>query len=165
MEANLFYSGLKKVDHVSLTVADLDSAIDFYTKVFGASVEYRMGPFDAKDLPPMEDGRDWTDAHVNVKSARLEIAMLKLAPNLNMELFEYQKPENAAKKPPANCDVGSRHVCFEVSDVASSVKYLEQHGCKAMSGPIDMRDGPCPPSKSWYVLDPFGNQLELVEYL
>lgn len=156
---------LKRVDHVSLTVADLDAAVDFYSRVFGATLEYRMGPFDAADLPRMEDGRDWTAAHVNVESARLEIAMLRLGTNLNMELFQYSKPENAAKTPPANCDVGSRHVCFEVGDIQSAIDHLSRNGCKPMSGPIEMRDGPCPPSKSWYVLDPFGNQLELVEYL
>lgn len=156
---------LKKVDHVSLTVPDLDRAIAFYTDVFGARLAYRMGPFDAAALPLMEDGRDWTEAHINVPGAALEIAMLRLSPEISMELFEYRKPKDAVRTPPRNCDAGSRHVCFEVTDVAAAIKYLEQHDCRAMAGPIDMRDGPCPPAKSWYVMDPFGNQLELVEYV
>lgn len=155
----------RRTDHVSLTVNDLDAVIKFYTEIIGAELRYRMGPFDAAEMPAMEDGRDWTEAHVNVTGARLEIAMLQLTENLGMELFQYDKPDDAGKSPPRNCDIGSRHVCFEVDDIQNTINYLEQHGCKAMSGPITMEDGPCPASKSWYVLDPFGNQLELVEYL
>ena len=155
----------KRADHVSLTVADLDATIAFYTEVMGAALNYRMGPFDAAEIPPLEDGRDWTEAHVNVKGARLEIAMLQLTDNLNMELFQYQQPQDAARVPPRNCDVGSRHLCLEVDDVEAAINYLQQHGCRAMAGPITMTDGPCAPSKSWYILDPFDNQLELVEYL
>jgi glyoxylase I family protein len=149
---------------VSLTTADLDEAVDFYTRVFGAEVDYRMGPFDAAEIPKMEDGRDWTAAHINVPGARLKIAMLKLPDGMGMELFEYEKPEDARKSLPRNCDVGSRHLCIEVEDLDASVEYLGKHGCTPMAGSIDMLEGPCPPSRSWYVLDPFGNQLELVEY-
>ncbi len=154
-----------KSDHVSLTVNDIEAAITFYQEVFGAGLQYRMGPFDAAEIPAMDDGRDWTSAHINVPAARLHIAMLQLTENLNMELFQYDKPADAVKTPPRNCDTGSRHLCLQVDDVENAVRYLQQHGCKAMSGPIEMRDGPCPPSKSWYILDPFNNQLELVEYL
>lgn len=154
----------KRLDHVSLTTADLDETVDFYTRVFGAEVDYRMGPFDAAEIPKMDDGRDWTEAHVNVPGARLRIAMLKLPDGMGMELFEYEKPEDARKTPPRNCDIGARHLCIEVEDLDASVEFLGQHGCTPMSGSIDMLEGPCPPSRSWYVLDPFGNQLELVEY-
>jgi len=155
----------KRVDHVSLTVADLEAAIDFYTGVFGAELAYRMGPFDAAEIPGLEGGRDWTEAYINVSGARLEIAMLKWAGSIGMELFQYHSPSDAAKKPPRNCDIGSRHLCLEVEDLDAAIAYLEHNGCTPMAGSIDMLDGPCPPSRSWYVLDPFGNQLELTEYL
>jgi len=158
--------GLKRIDHVSLTVPDLEAAIEFYADAFGARVAHRMGPFDARELPVMPDGRDWTAAHINVPGARLEIAMLSFgAGDVTMELFEYSAPADAARQPPRNCDIGSRHVCFEVDDLDRAVRHLEAHGCTPMAGSIDMPDGPCPPSRSWYVLDPFGNQLELVQYL
>ncbi|MBN7795581.1 VOC family protein [Parahaliea mediterranea] len=154
----------KRADHVSLTVADLDAAVAFYTEVFGASLRYRMGPFDAAEIPPMDDGRDWTEAHVNVPGARLNIAMLQLTDNLGMELFQYERPADTAKTPPRNCDIGARHLCLEVADVQAAVDYLQRHQCRALAGPIVSEDGPAPDSLSWYVLDPFGNQLELVQY-
>jgi len=154
----------KRIDHVSLTVADIEPVIDFYTRVFGAELAYRMGPFDAAEIPLMEDGRDWTAAHINVPGARLVIAMLKMPDGLGMELFQYEKPADAAQSPPRNCDTGCRHLCIEVEDLDSAVKFLADNGCTPMAGSIDMLEGPCPPSRSWYVLDPFGHQLELVEY-
>ena len=84
--------GYCHVDHVSITVANLDKAVEFYREVFGAEIAYRMGPFDAAEIPVMEDGRDWTEAHVDVKGARLSICMLKFSSNLMIELFEYEKP-------------------------------------------------------------------------
>ncbi len=154
----------RRADHVSLTVADLEKTIAFYTDVMGATVKYRMGPFDAREIPAMEDGRDWTEAHVNVPDARLHIAMLQLCDNLGMELFQYERPKDAATTPPRNCDIGSRHICLEVEDVEAAVDYLESNGCRRMAGPIVADGGPAPDSLSWYVLDPFGHQLELVQY-
>ena len=46
----------------------------------------------------------------------------------------------------------------------SAKTYLAGHGCKVMDGPIVLDQGPCATTRVNYVLDPFGNQLELVEY-
>ncbi|WP_232059202.1 VOC family protein [Kineobactrum salinum] len=154
-----------KLDHVSLTVADLEAVIDFYGRVFGARVLYRMGPFDAAEIPPMEDGSDWTIAHVNVGAARLAIAMIELTPGYKVELFQYDKPADARRDPPRNCDVGASHFCLQVNDIDAAVARLEDEGCRVLAGPITMTEAPCPDSHSWYVLDPFGHQLELVQYL
>lgn len=153
---------LKAVDHVSLTVDDIEAAVDFYIRVFKAEVLYRLGPME---FGQMEDGRDWSDSHINVHGAEIIIVMLKLSPSLNLELFEYIKPESANKIPPSSADVGSRHVCFEVDNIEAAISYLEENGCHALQGPILMTEGPCPPAKYWYLLDPFNHQLELVEYL
>ncbi len=155
----------KRLDHVSLSVAELKPVIDFYADVFGATVAYRMGPFDAAEIPRMEDGRDWTDAMINVPDACVEIAMLTFPDGSRMEVLAYSRPADAASTPPRNCDVGSRHLCFEVGDIDEAIAFLQSKGCTPMAGSIDMSDGPCPASRSWYVLDPFGNQLELVQYL
>jgi len=154
----------RRADHVSLTVSSIEEAVEFYTKIMGATLRYQMGPFDAAEIPAMDDGRDWTDAHVNVPDARLNIAMLQLCDNLGMELFEYDRPVDAKSTPPRNCDVGCRHICLEVDDVQVAVSYLEENGCTALAGPIVADSGPAPDSLSWYVLDPFGHQMELVQY-
>jgi len=156
--------GFNHVDHVSITVADLDKAVDFYCTVFGAKVAYRMGPFDSADIPDMEDGRDWTEAHVDVKNGRLSICMLKLASNLMIELFEYERGEGQKSVPPRNCDIGGHHLAFKVDNIEAAVAYLVAHGCTAMAGPIVMDEGPTVGSRAQYLRDPFGNYMELMEY-
>jgi catechol 2,3-dioxygenase-like lactoylglutathione lyase family enzyme len=157
--------GFKRVDHTSLTVLDMDTTVRFYTEVLGARVLYQMGPFDSRDIPKQPDGRDWTDAHVDVADARLRIVMLSFGGDAKLELFEYARPSSIRDAPPRNSDIGAAHLCLEVCDVRAAVQYLSSHGCAALAGPITMEQGPCPASHSWYVKDPFGNQLELVEYL
>lgn len=156
--------GLSHVDHIGLTVPDLEAAIGFYAEVLGGHELYRIGPFDAAEMPRMDDGRDWTEAHVNVADARLTIAMLQIGPNLMLELFQYERPADQRRTPPRNCDWGGHHIAFKVADLDAAAAYLAARGCKVMAGPIVLDQGPCATTRVNYVLDPWGNQLELVEY-
>jgi catechol 2,3-dioxygenase-like lactoylglutathione lyase family enzyme len=115
-------------------------------------------------MPRMADGRDWTEAHINVAGARLTIAMISIGPNLMLELFQYDRPADRNEQPPRNCDFGGHHVAFKVENLETAKTYLAGHGCKVMDGPIVLDQGPCATTRVNYVLDPFGNQLELVEY-
>jgi len=156
--------GLSHVDHVGLTVPDLDGAVRFYSEVIGGQELYRIGPFDAAEMPRMPDGRDWTEAHIGVAGARLTIAMLLIGPNLMLELFRYEQPADQNKTPPRNCDWGGHHIAFKVENLEAAKNYLADRGCSVMTGPIMLDQGPCATTRVNYVLDPWGNQLELVEY-
>ncbi len=156
--------GLSHIDHVGLTVPNLDAAVKFYCDVIGGHELYRLGPFDAAEMPRMADGRDWTAAHLNVAEARLSIAMISIAPNLMLELFQYDRPTDRNSQPSRNCDAGGHHIAFKVDDLEAAKTFLADRGCKVMNGPIVLDQGPCATTRVNYVLDPFGNQLELVEY-
>ncbi len=156
--------GLQHVDHVALTVPTLKQGIEFYENVLGGTLLYQIGPFDASELPRASDGRDWSAAHINVAGARVHIAMLQIGPNLMLELFEYEKPKERRTEPPRNCDLGGHHIAFKVADLDAALAYLRDRGLKVMDGPIVLDDGPCAGLRVNYFLDPFGNQLELVEY-
>ncbi|NHO68379.1 VOC family protein [Aestuariicella hydrocarbonica] len=152
-------------DHVSITVNNIEKSLAFYEQAFGSKLIYKMGPFDAEEIPAMEDGRDWSEAHINVPGVRLNIAMVQLFDNLRVELFQYDKPETASRFIPSNGDTGASHICIKVKDILVALQHLESLGCTKLAGPISSVDGPCPDSDSWYVIDPFGHQLELVQYL
>jgi catechol 2,3-dioxygenase-like lactoylglutathione lyase family enzyme len=151
-----------EADHVSWTVPDLDAAVRFYTDVFGATELFRMGPLDAADMPVGEDGRDWMAAHVNVPGARLTLVMLKLVPNLNFQLVQYDKPDDRGQTVPRNCDRGGHHLGLKVDDVDKAARYLAAHGCTIMDT-IVIDAGPLAGHKNLYLLDPWGHQLELVD--
>ncbi len=165
MQSQSPFPGLTCVDHIGLTVPDLEAAVSFYARVFGAVELFRMGPFDAAELPPAADGRDWGEAHVNVAGARFRFVMLQLGPNLMLELFQYDRPLDRRTVPPLNCDIGGHHIALKVADLDRALDYLKrQPGITVMAGPIVVSDGPCRGMRVNYFLDPWGNQLEIVEF-
>jgi glyoxylase I family protein len=149
------------VDHVSRTVPDLDGAVRFYVDVFGASELFRIGPIDAADLPPDEQGRDWMETHVGVKGARLTLAMLQLGPNLKLQVVQYDQPSDRQRTPPRNCDLGGHHIAFQVADPEAAAAWLRSKGCEILAT-IAMDAGPLAGTRNVYVRDPWGLYLELV---
>jgi len=151
-----------RVDHVGLTVSDLNAAVAFYTEIIGGVELYRIGPLDAAELPKTPDGRDWTEAHMNVAGARLSVATLQLGPDLLLELIEYDKPTDRATTTPKNADIGSHHIGLRVKDIDQAAAYLRSKGLKLMDGPVAVDSGPGAGVKWMYFLDPWGNQMELI---
>jgi glyoxylase I family protein len=154
---------VERADHVALTVPDLDAAVAFYTHAFDASELFRMGPFDAAELPRGADGRDWTETHVNVQDARVRFAVLELAPGFRLELFAYERPADVRTLAPRNCDVGGHHVGLRVADLETAIDVLRGRGVTVLE-PIVIDEGPMAGARSAYAVDPWGNHLELVAY-
>jgi catechol 2,3-dioxygenase-like lactoylglutathione lyase family enzyme len=154
---------LLRADHIALTIPDLDAAVAFYTDAFDAQELFRMGPFDAADMPCSPDGRDWTDTHVDVPDARLQFAVLELGPGLRLELFAYERPTDVRASAPRNCDVGGHHVGLCVDDLEAAAGVLRDRGVTVLE-PIVIDEGPMAGTESAYVVDPWGNHLELVAY-
>ncbi len=153
---------LLAADHVSFTVPDLEAAVAFYIDAFGATELYRLGPMDAAEMPAMPDGRDWMDAHLGVPGAKLSLAMLKLADNLNLQLAEYAKPDGRATTHPRVCDIGGHHLALRVDDVDKARSALAARGCTVQEI-IVIPEGPMAGKKNLYIRDPFGNPLEIVD--
>jgi len=131
--------------------------------VIGAQELFRMGPFDAAELPRSADGRDWTETHVGVADALVRFVVLQLAPGLRLELFGYERPADASATAPRNCDAGGHHIGLQVESLGYAVDVLRARGVTVLE-PIVIDDGPMAGTRSAYVVDPWGNQLELVEY-
>lgn len=155
--------GISRIDHVSWTVERLDPAVAFYERVFGAQVLYRLGPVHAAQLPDATDGRDWTEAHLGVKGAGLELAMLVLPGGARIEIFEYEKTPDDIRTP-ATCDqVGSYHLSIEVQDLDAAAQLLRDNGCTVFER-IAFPDGPTSGSQFQRFLDPWKNIFELASH-
>jgi len=148
--------GIRRADHLGWTVADLDPVIDFYQRVFGAQVLVRLGPMDAADLAREPDGRDWTQAHVGVAGAQLELALLQLPCDLKLELLRYAKPGSSTTAPLRSNHIGSNHLGLEVEDMDAAAQWLRDHGCTVMERIAGVQ--------YQYAFDPWGNILELVSH-
>lgn len=143
------------VDHVGLTVPDLDEAIAFLTAAFGCREVHRIGPFGADD--------DWMVRHLGVdRAARIpEVATLALGDGARLELFAY---EVADQEPlgPRNSDVGGHHVAFYADDLPAAIARAEAAGGTVMGEPTTMTEGPTAGETWVYVRAPWGGQFELI---
>ena len=107
--------GVRYADHVAFTVPDLDQAVQFFVEALGAQELYRStrGP-DAQFMPKN---------FAVPADARLTLAMLRMPPNLNVELFEWSSSDRRTEHP-RHSDAGGHHLCFTVADVDQAVAVL-----------------------------------------
>ncbi|MGQ0773046.1 MAG: VOC family protein [Pseudonocardiales bacterium] len=147
--------GATAVHHVAYTVPDLDQAVEFFTDVIGAELVYRLGPVEGEG--------DWMTRQLNVAAdAVAQIAMLRLGPVTNLELFEYTAPDQR-QSIPRNSDWGGHHLAIYVTDVDAAVAYLRtQPGVRVLGEPQTILDGPIAGDRWVYFLTPWGGQLELI---
>jgi catechol 2,3-dioxygenase-like lactoylglutathione lyase family enzyme len=149
--------GIQYVDHAAYTVPDLDEAVSFFVDVLGAEELYRSkrGP-DATFMP----------ANFDVPSdAALELSMLRLPPNLNIELFEWQTADRRTEHP-RHSDRGGHHLCFVVDDVDQAVSHLKRvPGVRVLGERKEVAgDSPAVAGNRWiYFLTPWGLLMELVD--
>lgn len=129
------------VDHVGLSVADLDAQIDWYRRAFGFAAVH---PFE---IPP-----------VGIRGAFL------LGPDdFSIELLERRgsvHPTPGATPPDALLQQGWAHVCFRVDDVTVVFDHLVSVGAGVIAAPAE---SPEPGVAFAFVTDPEGNFLELLD--
>lgn len=144
----------RDVDHVGITVPDLDQAIAFFTQVIGAELLWSK--------PVMHDPTGHTFPRALQISPRstARIAMVRCGPGLNVELLEYHAPHQR-RSIPANSDVDVSHLCFFVEDMAAAAAYLTAHGCRMLAGP-STNHGLNEGERYQYFLTPWGMSLEIL---
>ena len=147
---------MRAVDHVAYTVPDLDEAVQFFVDHFGAEVVFTDGPF-------IDEESDGMRRRLNVDArARCSLAMLRLGQHHNVELFEYEAPDQQSV-PPRNSDVGGHHLAFYVDDIDAGYEYVRAiPGVTVQEGPNEVSpDAPVAGQRWFYFQTPWGMQLEL----
>lgn len=157
VQENKGLPGMKGIDHIGLTVPDLDEAIDFFVNVIGCEPFYDLGPFQSDD--------DWMETHLNVhpRTVMKRLKFLRCAHGSNLELFEYSAPDQNLN-PPKNSDVGGHHLAFYVDDMDKALEHLRAHNVQILGEPTVRDVGPSGGQTWVYFLSPWGLQLELVSF-
>jgi catechol 2,3-dioxygenase-like lactoylglutathione lyase family enzyme len=148
--------GARNVDHIAYTVPDLDEAVNFFVNVLGAELLYQTGPVEDKT-------GDWMSRKLGVHPrASAYVAMLRLGPVTNLELFEYHTPDQN-RFMPKNSDYGGHHLAFYVEDVDAAADYLRaQPGVEVLGEPETIKEGPIAGNRWVYFLTPWGMQMEVL---
>ena len=150
--------GMRGMDHIGLTVPDVDEAVRFFCDVLGCEEFYRLGTFRVDDS-------DWMKDHLNVHPrARINnMRMIRCGHGANIELFEYESPDKKDAVP-RNSDNGGYHFAFYVDDIHEAVAHLRKHGVTVFGEPTMNKDN-AEDGEYWcYFLAPWGTQFEVVSY-
>lgn len=150
--------GARAVHHVAYTVPDLEQAVDFFVRVIGAELAYTLDSVAAPDDDPQ-----WMARKLAVPpDAVARIAMLRLGPVTNLELFSYAVPDQR-RALPRNSDWGGHHLAIYVDDVDKAVEYLRAvPGVTVLGEPETIVDGPIAGDRWVYFTTPWGMHLELI---
>jgi catechol 2,3-dioxygenase-like lactoylglutathione lyase family enzyme len=146
------------VDHVGVTVPDLDQAVRFFTRVVGCELLYRTGPlFDST-------AGEWMTRHFGVHArARLRTAMLRCGPCTNLELLAWDDVESTSTG--SESEVGAVHMAIYVDDLTAAAAYLAgERGVRILGTPTIVTGEPNEGTEFVYVRLPWGLCLELVRW-
>lgn len=146
--------GLRGMEHVGLTVPDLDAAVRFFVEVLGCEPVMPELAVDAT-RPGMARMLDVAPG------ARARLRFLRCGHGTNLELFEYDAPDQERPRL-RNSDVGGHHLAFHVDDLTAAVAWLRAHGLEVMGEPEEVTEGPSAGTSWVYFKAPWGLQLELV---
>jgi catechol 2,3-dioxygenase-like lactoylglutathione lyase family enzyme len=120
---------IEGIEHVALSVSDLDRSIEFYCRNLNCEVIRIIEPNPDSLLGKV----------VGIPDCIARIAHLKSGPNM-LELFEYKKPRG--KKIPVDdsqADNGFIHAGFRSSDVRNDYLILKNNGVDFISEPMEFR--------------------------
>jgi catechol 2,3-dioxygenase-like lactoylglutathione lyase family enzyme len=150
--------GIRGIDHIGVTVPDVEQAVTFFKDVVGCQEAFRFGPFMDDKGTFMQDL-----VNVNPRAVIKQIVMMRCGQGSNIELFQYSAPEQRTEEP-KNSDYGGHHIAFYVKDIKAAVDKAKANGLKTFMGPFPIKEGPAAGQSITYVLAPWGMQLELISY-
>lgn len=128
---------LTMIDHVAITVADIDASASFYTRLFGAEV-LRDHVIDGRNI----------------------IRALRIGGGVQLSIHQFG---NGVDLVAARPTPGSVDICFRIGQpIEAAVRLLEGQGVEIIDGPSPRTDNEGRPSRSVYFRDPDGNLVELM---
>jgi glyoxylase I family protein len=145
---------IKGMNHVGLSVSNLERSIEFYGAGLGMELVSQSTFETGTEAGSYE-------AILGIQGATGRAAWLRVA-NIQLELFEFSFPAPKRSEPNRPvCDHGITHFCIEVANIELQYQRLQVAGARFH----------CPPQKLFgkamatYGRDPDGNVFELLEML
>jgi catechol 2,3-dioxygenase-like lactoylglutathione lyase family enzyme len=148
---------VRAIEHVGITVPDLEAATEFFAQAFGAERIYDMLD-EPLGGPGVESGLG-----VPVGAVITAIRMIRLGNGPNIELFTYTGV--AQGDPVRPNDFGLQHICLYVDDIEAAADRLTAAGGTLLSRPGDLPGGDAGAGNQYvYTRTPWGSTIELVTY-
>lgn len=144
------------INHVGLSVVDLDAAVLWYTKYMGFHQVGKVLEYDREQDPGSP-----IFAIYGPSLHKGRFGFLASGNGVGLELFEFEKPRSEAiDKPFEYAKGGFFHLAITDPDPYAKAKEIEAVGGKIIGEPITMLE--TNQAYCAYVEDPWGNVIELL---
>jgi catechol 2,3-dioxygenase-like lactoylglutathione lyase family enzyme len=149
----------RPINHIGLSVEDLDAAADWYCRVLG--FEVIIGPFEitADDSYAGREVADFFGAELR----KLRIVHLATGNGVGLEIFQFVDPPS--RRPARDFEytrTGFYHICVTDPDIGGLVRRIVESGGKQLSSIWNALEGQ--PYRAVYCQDPFGNVVEVLSH-
>ena len=160
MDHNESHPNVHGIDHVGLTVPDLEAATRFFVDGLQATVLYDTY---RTDQPPRDNDETHRRLGIPDSMAERAIRMITLPNGPGIELFEYSGPDQRAAAVPS--DLGWQHIGVYVDDLDLALTRIEAAGGRRNADPTAL-NGPegGEGNRFVYVRTPWGSSVELISY-
>ena len=152
---------VRAIDHVGLTVPDIEEAARFFTEALGAEPLYEMAP----SQPPTDENLRLEQAQLGTRPGTRwrRALMMRLGDGPCIELFDYEDPN---RRPAVTAtDLGVQHFAIYVDDIDAVKDRMVAAGATSMEGPSPLNGPEAGEGNRWlYVQAPWGGLIELVTY-
>ena len=128
---------IKRIDHTTITVRDLQRSVDFYMRLLGFTIDHEM----------------W------IPESNLQIVFLRLGDTI-LELFGVSEIRGEVISD-VNEVVGYKHICLLVDSVDEEYERLSKAGVEFRILPATVQGM----VRIAFLKDPDGMDIELIEYL
>jgi catechol 2,3-dioxygenase-like lactoylglutathione lyase family enzyme len=150
--------GLLGIDHIGITVPNIQQAIAWFKDVLGYIEPLTFGPFADPTGTFIQDVVG-TDPRAVIE----QITEGRGGNGPNVELFQYSAPDQD-RHIRLNSDWGGHHIAFYVRHIEKAVEYMRrQRGVTKLLGPFAVTAGPAAGQTINYFKTPFG-YVELISY-
>lgn len=136
------------LNHIGLTVGDLDRSVTFYQQIAGMEVDHRG----------IRTGGEWFDTLTDNSGAVIDAVMMRIG-DVVLQLVQYFEAGNPEATTGHN-RVGNLHLCFNVDDVDAKLAEVIARGNVTHTPIVEL---PLPGLRSFYVRDPDGVPVEFLE--
>ncbi|MFT8327226.1 VOC family protein [Gluconobacter oxydans] len=152
------HSGLPRgIDHVGVTVPDINAAIRFLEEAFGAVALYR----NVTRTRPQKGPKTEKILGLPQGTAVIEMCMMALGHGPGIELFEMKGPDQREAARP--CDWGLQHFAVYVDDIHAACHRFREAGGTLLTEPQGQPSLEAAPGNMFcYGRTPWGMIVELI---
>jgi catechol 2,3-dioxygenase-like lactoylglutathione lyase family enzyme len=144
---------MSEINHIGLTVGDIEAAVAFYTSIFG--LEVLVSPsIHTLESSASERRRDV----FGQRWGGMKLAHLATPSGIGIELFEFIAPATVSPEERfAYWHIGASHICFTVANIEDTISRLIKAGGRQRSQVHTVAPG----TQICYCEDPWGAILEV----